>query len=100
CHALHDLNVGDIELISAGCAFIRAYLSFDDYARFLRKALDRVEDFRRNCVFRHDTLDNARAVAELRKEQLPALAQVIEPATDRDRVAFVLSDFCNCAYWC
>ena len=42
------------------------------------EALKRLEGFRR-LVLDHDALDNAAAVANLREQQLAALAQVVEP---------------------
>ena len=39
-----------------------------------------------------NTLDRSRAVAKDRKQQLPALAQVIEPPLQGDRLALVLAD--------
>ena len=86
-HALHDLHVRHVEFVAAGRALVGANLAFDDHARFLRQRLDRFEDLRRDGVLRHHALNHARAVAKLRKQQLPALAQVIEPAAERDRLA-------------
>ena len=87
--------MADVEFVSAGRALVGANFAFDDHARFLRQRLDRVEDFRRNGVLRHDALNDAGAVAKLRKQQLPALAQVVEPAADGDGLAVVLADFCD-----
>ena len=97
-HALHHLHIRHIELISAGRALIGAHLALDDHARLLRQRLDRFEHFRRDRVLRHHALDHARAVAKMRKQQLPALAQVIEPAANGDRLAFVLPDFRDGSY--
>ena len=97
-HALHDLHVRNVKLVSAVGALVGADFAFDDHAGFLGQGLDRVEHFRRDRVLGHDALNHARAVAKLREQQLPALAQVVEPAADGDRLAFVLADFCDCGY--
>ena len=94
-HALHDLHVGHVEFESTGRAFISADFAFDDDARFLRQRLDRIEHFRRDRILGDDTLNDAGAVAKLRKQKLPAFAQVVKPAADSDRLAVVLADFCD-----
>ena len=93
--ALHDLHVGHIELVAAVGALVGADFAFDDDARFLGQRLDGVEYFRRDRVFRNNALNDSRAVAKLREQKLSALAQVVEPAADGDRLAFVLADFCD-----
>ena len=94
-HALHHLRVGDVEFVAAGSALVGAYLAGDDHARLLRQPLDRLEQFGRNCVLGHHALDDAATVAELREQQLAALAQVVQPSADGDALAFVLADFPN-----
>jgi hypothetical protein len=54
-----------------------------------------VEDFRRHGVLWDYALNDAGAVAKLREEQLAAFAQVIEPASDGNRLAVVFTDFCD-----
>ena len=58
------------------------------------------EHFQWDGILRHDALDHARSIAKLWEQQLAALAQVIEPSAEGDRLAFVLADFCNGAYGC
>ena len=99
-HALHDLDVRDIEFIAAGGALIGADLAFDDDAGFLREAFDGVEDFGRDSVFRDYALDDAAAVAELGKEEFAAFAEVVKPSANSDGLAFVFADFCNRADGC
>ena len=94
-HALHDLDVRDVEFIAAGGALIGANFAFDDDARFLGEALDGVEDFGRDGVLRDYALDDAGAVAKLREEELAAFAEVVEPSADDDGLAFVVADFCD-----
>ncbi len=83
-HALNHLHVHHIEFIAAGRALVGANLTLDDQARLLRQRLDRVEYLRRDPILRHHSLNHSRAVAKLWKQQLPALAQVIQPAAQRD----------------
>ena len=94
-HALHDLDVRDVEFIAAGSALIGADLAFDDDAGFLGEALDGVEDFGRDGVLRDYSLDDAGAVAKLREKKLAAFAEVVEPSANGDGLAFVLADFCD-----
>ena len=70
-HALHDLDVGDVEFIAAGSALIGADFAFDDDARFLRQALDGVKDFGRTAFFGDYALNHAGAVAKWGKSSLP-----------------------------
>ena len=97
-HALHHLHVRHIEFVAARRALIGANLAFDDHARFLCQRLDRLEHLWRDRILRHYSLNHARAVAKLRKQQLPALAQVIEPAAQSDRLPFMLPDFRDGSY--
>ncbi len=94
-HALDNLNVDHVEFVAAGRALIGADFALDDHARLLGEGLDGFEHFGRDRVFRHHALNDARAVAKLREQKLAALAQVIEPAAQRDGLAVVLSDFCD-----
>src|SRR5579859_3612224 len=89
---LHHLDIGNIEFIAAGIALVGPYLALDNHAGLLRQRLDGLEYFRRDRILGHDSLDDSGAVAKLRKQQLPALAQVIKPAANRDRLAVVLAD--------
>ena len=55
--ALDDLDVGNIEFVSAGGALIGANFAFHDDARFLSQAFDGVEGFGGHGVFGNDALD-------------------------------------------
>ena len=92
-HALYDLDIGDVEFESAVRALVGANFAFNDNAGFLRQCFYRIEDFRSDRILGNNALDNARTVAELGKKQLPALAQIVEPAANGDRLAFMLADF-------
>ena len=94
-HALHDLDVRDIEFIAARGAFIGADLAFDDDAGFLREALDGVEDFGRDGVLRHYALDHAGAVAKLGEKKFSAFAEIVKPSADDDGLALVGADLCD-----
>src|SRR6266404_2543030 len=99
-HALHDLDVRDVEFIAPGSALIGADFAFDDEAGFLGEAFDGVEDFGRDGILWYYALDDTGAVAKLRKEKLAALAEVVEPTADGDGLAFVSADLCDGADRC
>ena len=80
-----------VEFEAAGGALIGAQVPAHDQARFLGESLQRLECFRR-LVLGADALDHTAAVADLRKQQLAAFAQVVEPAADFDGLAFVRRD--------
>ena len=92
-NALDHLHVRNIEFVPAVRALVGTNFAFDDHAGFLRERFDRVEDFRRDGVLGNNALNDARAVAELGEQELSTFAQVVEPATDGDRLALVLADF-------
>src|ERR1700687_650172 len=94
-HALHDLDVRDIEFIAAGGALIGANFAFDDDAGFPGEAFDGVENFGRDGVLWDYALDDAGAVAKLREKELAAFAEVVEPSADGDGLAFVGADLCD-----
>ena len=94
-HALHDLDVRDVEFIAAGSALVGADLAFDDDARFLGEAFDSVENFGRDGILRDYSLDDAASVAELREEQLTAFAEVVKPSANGDGLALVGADLCD-----
>src|ERR1700690_356296 len=96
-HALHDFHVRDIEFVAARSALVGANLAFDDDAGFLGEALDGLEHFGRNRIFRDYALDDAGAVAKLGEKKLAAFAQVVEPSSDGDGLALVCADFCDSA---
>ncbi len=58
----------------------------------LREALERFEDRGRDALDVGDALDGAGAVAEDGKEELAALARVVEPAAEGDGLAFVVAE--------
>src|SRR5262249_30129432 len=96
-NTLNDLHVRNIQLVTTGGALVGSHFTFDDHARFLREILNRIEHFRSDCVLRNYPLDRARAVAKNREQQLTALAQVVEPPADRDRMTVVPANFGNCS---
>src|SRR5258706_825344 len=94
-NALHDLDVRHVEFIAAGSALISADFALDDDAGFLGESFDSVEDFGRDGVLRDYTLDNARAVAKLREQELAAFSEIVKPSADGDGLAFVFAYFCD-----
>ncbi len=95
---LQDLHVGNVEFEAAGGALVGADFAFDDHARFLRQALEGVEGFGRDGVLGDNTLNLTAAVTEDWEQKLSALAQVIQPSANGDRLAFVLADLGDRGY--
>ncbi len=91
-HALDDLDVFNIELKAARGALVGADLAGDDDRRLLREAFEGLEDCRRHALDVRDALHGSRAVAKDGKQQLAALAEVVEPSAQRDGLAFVLAE--------
>ena len=58
----------------------------------LREAFERLEDLRRNALDVGHALHRAGAVAKDGKQQLAALARVVEPSAKGDGLAFVLAE--------
>src|SRR5579871_2669237 len=83
---LHNLKLADANFESAGSALLRTDLPRDDDARFLRQSF---ESFKRPGAFlqRAHTLNDSGAVTKNWKDQLAGLAQIVEPALDRDFLA-------------
>src|SRR5579872_2712822 len=97
-HPLHHLHIRHIEFVSTRRTLVRAHLTLHDHARFLGQPFDRFEHLGRNRILRHHPLDHPRAVAKLRKQQLPALPQVIQPPPQRNRLPVVLPNFRDSRY--
>src|SRR6185369_15759336 len=93
--SLNHLYVGDVKLITTRRAFVCTDSSFDDYARFLREAFNRVENFGWNRGLWHNSLNHATAIAKDGEQKFPALAEVVEPAAYGDSLAVVCADFCD-----
>ena len=91
--ALHHLHAAHVELVAPRRALVGADLPFDDDARFLRQTLDGLKNLGRDRAFRHDSLNQAGAVAKNGEQQLPTLAQVVEPAPNGYGLAFVSANF-------
>src|SRR5271157_2366111 len=87
---LLDLEVGHIQLEAARSTFVRAHLAADSQRRFLGQVAYPLKELRRNGALHHHTLNQARAVAEERKQKLAALSQVIEPPLDKNFLANVI----------
>ena len=63
-------------------------MTLDSWVRLLMASNSSGETW----LLHHHALDDAAAVAELREQQLAAFAQVVKPAANGDRLAFVLAD--------
>ena len=94
-HALHHLHVLNVQLIPARRTLVRTHLPRDDHARFLRQPLQLLEDFRRHALHVRHSLDRPRPIAKNGKEQLPALARVVKPPLQGDRLPLVPPNFGN-----
>jgi hypothetical protein len=90
--ALDDLEIEDIELISARRPLVGTDFAGDDDARLLGEAFQGIEDGGRNALYVGDALDGAGAVAKDGEEELAALAEVVEPAAECDGLAFMLAE--------
>ena len=90
--ALDDLDIFDVELEAAGGTLVGANLAGDDDGRLLREAFERFENFGRDALDVGHALDGSGAVAKDGEEKLAALAEVVEPAAERDGLAFVLAE--------
>src|ERR1039457_6589669 len=89
--ALHHLDRRDLNFEPAWRALIGVNSSRDDHARLLRQAVQRIER-RRLVLLRYDALDRSGTVAKDREEQLPGLAQVVQPPAQRDFLPIMLPD--------
>ena len=89
---MQHLDPGDIKLEAAGRALVSPHFAGDAQRRFLRQVARLLEDFRGDGALHDDALDDPRAVAEERKQQLAALAQVVKPALDDHLLAGVLGN--------
>src|SRR5712691_9414596 len=87
--ALNDLSVGYIEFESARRATVFANPAGDSQCGFLSQRFELVPNLWRHGIPGHDALHDPGAVAQLRKYQLPARTQVIEPTFQRNFVANV-----------
>ena len=90
-NTLDDLHIFDIEFEAAGSALVGADFARDNDGRFLSEAFERLEDGRGNALYVRYALNCAGAVAKDGEEQLAALAQVVKPSAEGDRLAFVLA---------
>src|SRR5579859_8051152 len=79
-HALDDLDLLHIELVAARSPLVCPDLACDDNAGFLGKALQTLENLRSHAGFVGHALDRAGAIAKDGKDQLAALAHIVQPA--------------------
>ncbi len=90
-NTLDDLHIFDVEFESAGRALVGADFARDNDRRLLSEAFERFEDGRGNALHVGYALNRTGAVAKDGKEQFAALAQVVKPSAQGDRLAFVLA---------
>src|SRR5581483_4931470 len=91
-------HIRNIEFIATGSALISPNRAIDNDAGFLGKVLHRLEHFRGHRVLRHHALNHSAAISEDWKQQFSALAQIVKPPANGDRLAIMLADFRNCGY--
>jgi hypothetical protein len=92
-NALHHMHVAHVQLVSARRPFVGADFAGHNDAGFISQILERLKHFGSHLVLGHHSLDYSRAVAEDGKEQFAALALVVEPAADGDRLAVMPANF-------
>jgi len=87
-NTLKDVYGGHVQFITSGSAFVGPNLArtitLDSWL-----VLNCLKSFRGNGSFGNDALDDSGAIAKDRKEQLAALAKVVEPSPNLDFLAFV-----------
>ena len=88
---LHDLDLRHSDFESARRTFFSTDLPGNDDARFLRQPAQRRERLRL-LFLRDDALQQARAVAKNREQQLAGLALVVQPAADGDFLILMFGD--------
>src|SRR6185369_7305388 len=77
---LQYFSIGDVDLVTTGRATVSANSAFDHQRRLLAESLQLFPQLRRDPGLQNDTLNHTRAVAQLRKGDLAARAQVIKPS--------------------
>ena len=87
-----DLDALHVDLVSARRAFVGSDRAGDDDRGFLREVIGGFEQLVACGGLRHHRLDEAGAVADDQKMNFPARSPVVEPAFERDFLAFVLPD--------
>ncbi len=87
-----DVDVLDVELVAGGGAQIGADLAGDGEGGLKLEVLEGLEDLLGHGGLGDDALDGAGAVAEGGEQKLARGADVVEPATQGDGLAFVLRE--------
>src|SRR5262249_25117902 len=87
-----DLEILDVDLVSARRARIGAGGAGDDDRGLLRQMIGNAEQFLAHSRLRHHRLDESGAVTDDEKVDLPAGAAVVKPAFEGDFFAFVFAD--------
>jgi hypothetical protein len=97
--SLDNLKAFHVELISSRCSLVGADSSGDDDRGLLGEAFEGLENLRGDALYVGHALDGAGAVAKDGKEELAALAEVVEPAAEGDGLAFMLADGGDSSDW-
>src|SRR5918995_7154638 len=84
-----NLQGRGIDLVSTRRARVRSNRARDTERRLLPEMIRRLEHVISDGRLRHDGLDDAGAVSNLQEVNLAARAAVVQPAVDRDLLAFV-----------
>ena len=95
----HDLGDFHLEFVASRSTLIGAHLPGDDQGGLLRQAFERVPQLGRDLAFDHHALHQAGAVADDGEEQFAALPQVVEPAANGDRLAFMTAELRDSSNW-
>src|SRR5579864_5174595 len=97
---LQDFHIAYIQLVAARGTLVRAYFAGNYHARFVSKVLERVKNFRRHLVLRHNALNHAGAIAKDGKDELAAFALVVQPAPNGNGLAVMPANIRDGGYWC
>ncbi len=95
---LQHLHIGNVEFVAAGSPLVGTYFALDNHTRLLREPLQSVKRLGRDCILQDNALNDPAAIPKDREQEFPALAQVVEPASNGDGLSLVLADLRNDRY--
>ena len=90
-NALHHLKALHVQLVASRSALVGTHFAGHNHARLLGQPLQRLKDLGGHALYVRHALHGPGAVAKDGKQQLAALAQVIEPSAQGNRLAYMLA---------